>query len=214
MVRGGIIFDSFLTLQGPESFIPFGDEPFGANVYEKIGRSITGPGPSLAIEVGKAATTEPRKYMTATEKLVANAQRIPTLKQFVDLYSLATGNTDVNTPDGETKYRRKLRDVIMGMGSFRSSNEANIQLAINGVIELEKESSRLKNAMWVAMQSRDSDKVKAAREAIKARNKMWPEAAITPEELQGYISRRQSGAEKTDVERTVGKKYRALMPRQ
>lgn len=144
---------------------------------------------------------------------MAIARKIPTLRQLVDLYDLIRGSTDVTSPDGETKYRRKLRDVILGMGSFRSANEANIQLAVSGAMEIEKESSRLKNALWVATQSRDNEKVTSAREDIKNFNQRWPELAITPEELQKYFTYRKGNQPKTDTERALGKKYRVLMPR-
>jgi hypothetical protein len=190
-----------------------GDEPFGSNFPEKLGRTVMGPAPTMLYETGKAIGTPAREAMDSGEKLMAVARKFPSLRQLVDLYDLKKGNLDITSPDGETKYKRKMRDVILGMGSFRSANEANIQLAVNGAMEIDKESSKLKNALWVATQSKNSDQVKAARNDIKNFNERWPEVAITPSELQGYFQYRKGNQPKTDTERAMGKKYRVLMPR-
>jgi hypothetical protein len=189
-----------------------GDEPFGENVFEKIGRAAVGPVGTIGIQAAQAVAAEPREPMTATEKLRAVARRIPTLRQFVELWDLAESNTDVMSPDGEIKYERKLRDVILGLGSFRSANEANIQTWVGASVELEKEKGELKNAFYVATRSRDSEAMADARKAITDFNKRWPESAIMPQEVQQYLDYRLRRSELTDVERITGRRYAPLAP--
>lgn len=184
-----------------------GDEPFGENIYEKAGRQVAGPAVTLAYETGKNILKTSRQQMTGMEKTKAIIRRIPSLKPFAELADLESGNTDVLTPDGEIKYRRAISDAIAGLGSFRSANEANKQLAINGIIELKKETQALKNDVFMSLNSDPSK----ALDAVKAFNARWPEAAITADELTGYLKRRQTGSVKTDEERTAGRKFRSLI---
>lgn len=184
-----------------------GDEPFGENIYEKAGRQLAGPAVSLAYETGKNVFKAARQPMTRMEKTKAIIRRIPSLKPLAELADLEAGNADVMTPDGEVKYRRALSDAIVGLGSFRSANEANKQLAINAIIELNKEIQSLKNGVFMSLNSDPSK----ALDAVKAFNTRWPEAAITADELTSYLRRRQTSSVKTDEERTAGRKFRPLI---
>jgi hypothetical protein len=188
-----------------------GDEPIGANIYEKVGRQAMGPAPSLTYEIGKGIATAARQPVTKAEKTKAILRKIPSLRPIAELSDLITGNVDVMTPDGEAKYRRKISDAIAGLGSFRGSNEANKQLAVNAIMELRKEDAKLKNALYVAM--RVGKTTNPQWEDIRNFNKRWPETAITTEEIQSYIDYREQKAGKTDEERIAGEKFAPLLQR-
>lgn len=180
------------------SFV-LGDEPFGANIYEKIGRQVAGPALSIGMEVGKAVATPPRENISGTDKALAVLRKIPSLRPIAEIAGLAKDNVDVMTPDGEIKYRRKIKDALIGLGSFRSANEANIQLAVKGVMELKREIQTLKNAYYASGQSNEAFK------AIEDFNQRWPEAAISTKELAEYVKYRNSNSAKTDADRAIGK---------
>lgn len=190
-----------------------GDEPFGSNIYEKIGRQVTGPAASMAYENIKAALTEPRESTTETQKAVDTLRKIPTLRPIAELIALEQSDLDVRTPDGETKYRKAVRDALVNIGSFRTATESNNQMAINGIVELEKQSKSLKNAAYVALTT-EGGNGDAALEAIQKFNERWPEVAITGKELKEYIQDRVKGKGKTDYERLAGKKFAPLLPEQ
>lgn len=216
-----------------------GDEPFGANIYEKAGRFLAGPGPSIAIEAIRAANIEPRKPMSKTERAMMAVRKFPTFRPAAELYDLASENTeelmriakefpslqpfvdawkswkvnpDVLSPDGETKYQRTAKDIILGIGSFRSANEANIRMQMNAVLEIEKETGKLLNRLWVARQSGDADQQAEAQEEIDKFNERWPEYRITGGVRQNYFNYRRGDVNKTDLQRALGKRFRRDLP--
>lgn len=186
-----------------------GDEPFGSNIYEKVGRSVAGPSVSLVANTVSAVQTASRSPETPVQATADALRRYPTTRPISELYALATGNYDIRSPDGETKHRRKLNEVLLGLGSFRSASESNTRSAIDAAVSLQKESSNLKNALWVKEQSGTS--VDSEVKAIADFNSRWPECSITNEEWRNYKAQRKAGAGKTDVERMVGKKYSPLL---
>ena len=183
-----------------------GEQPRG-NVFETVGRVATGPAVSSAIAIGSVLATEDREAQSALDKALTAAKRVPALKQLAEAVAALEGDTDVLTPDGEVKYRRTLHDALMAVGAFRSANEANTQLAIEGIMELKKETAQLKNAYYVGFQNGDTDKV---LKEITSFNERWPEATITQAELNKYVRSRRGGSEKTDMDRIQGRKYKAL----
>lgn len=191
--------------------IALGDEPFGSNIYEKIGRTAVGPGPSLAIETARSVAKEPRVPMSPGERALATARKIPTLKPLVEIIGLANDNIDIQTPDGEVKYRRALRDAIAGLGSFRSANEANIQTAVAGIMEIEKEMSTLKNRYFVALRQ-SPEAVAEVRSEIKSFNERWPEAALGHKQLNDYVKYRRRNEIKTDAERIAEGRMKRMLP--
>ncbi len=186
-----------------------GDEPFGDNFYEKLGRQISGPGVSLAYETGKALGTAARQPTTAAQQTITQLRRIPALRPVAEVLTLLKGDYDVRSPDGEVKYRKAMRDALMGVGAFRTANEANMQSAVSAIVELKKQESELKNAAFVAVQGTPQAQ-QAAIDAIQKFNVRWPEVAITPTELTDYIHTRARGMNKTDYERVAGRKFAPL----
>jgi len=184
-----------------------GDEPFGDNVYERVGRSVTGPAVSLVIDTASALTKEKREPTTLKQDAVTLLRRFPTLRPLGELLSL--DDLDVRTPDGEVRYRKVLKDALLGLGSFRSANESNIKLAIDAIIELKKEMAELKNQYFVESEKGDTTKSEAAIEKF---NERWPELEITQRDINLYIKLRNRGADKTDIERAAGKKLESLVP--
>lgn len=182
-----------------------GDEPYGADIYSKIGRQFTGPFVSMGIETAKGITTEARKPIAPLQKTMAIMRRIPTLRPIAELQALMSGDLDILTPDGETKYRRAVGDAIAGLGSFRSAHEANKMLSENAIIELEKESKRLKNAYFASGGSDES------LQKILDYNERWPEVAITGAEMMRYIRYRHGEATKTKEQKVARKKFRPLL---
>ena len=185
-----------------------GDEPMGQNIYEKVGRSVAGPTVGLAVDTATALAKEKREPTTLKQDAVTLLRRFPTLRPLGEL--LSVDDLDVRTPDGEVAYRKKLKDAIVGMGSFRSANESNIRLAVDAMFELKKEMSQLKNAYFVANEGQGS--IDKAQDAIDKFNDRWPELEITSSDLSKYVQYRRKGADKTDVERISGKKLRSLVP--
>ncbi len=188
------------------------DEPIGANFYEKVGRTVTGPAVSMALDTASALTTETRESRTAAQKSVDMLRRIPTLKQLGELIALTQSDLDVRTPDGEVKYRKSVTDAIASLGSFRTAGEANLQSAVNAIVELKKQTSDLKNAVYVAVASGKEADQRTSLDAVQAFNKRWPEVAVTGPELTDYIRLRARGTAKTDYERVAVKKFSPLMP--
>jgi len=186
--------------------ITLGDEPIGQNIYEKGARLITGPAVSLGIQTAQHLATAKRQPTTKVQDAENLLRRFPLTRPLAELSGLLRGDIDVHTPDGETKLRRNLKDALMGLGSFRSANEANVSLAVNGIMALTKEESRLKNNYYAS-----PDKDAAIKEIIKF-NQMWPEAAINAEGLDRYVKYREAGRNKTDAERIARKKYQLLLP--
>lgn len=186
-----------------------GDEPFGANIFEKVGRSVTGPAVSIVANTAAGIQTARRFPGTPAEATADALRRYPTTRPLAELHSLATGNYDIRSPDGEAKYRRTLKEVLLGLGSFRSASESNTRAAIDAAVSLQKESSDLKNALWVKELSGTG--AESEVKAIADFNSRWPEFAITNEEWRNYKAQRKAGLEKTDVERRVGKKYAPLL---
>lgn len=189
-----------------------GEEPFGANIYEKVGRQVTGPAVSLTAEGIKAALTEPRESTTALQKAITMLRRFPTLKPIAELIALEQSDLDVRTPDGEVKYRKAVNDAVVGIGAFRTANEANMQSAVNAIVELKRQTTELKNAAYVAAISNGN--IEPALEAIQKFNERWPEVAISSKELNEYIHTRAKASGKTDYERQAGKKFAPLLPEQ
>lgn len=189
--------------------ITLGDEPIGRGPYEKAARFVSGPAVSLGIETAKTLTAPSRQKTTIMQDAETLLRRFPTTKPLAELSALLRGDLDLRTPDGEIKLRRKLTDAIAGLGSFRSANEANISLAVNGLMELAKKEAALKNDWYVA-----TDKSKASQ-AIAAFNQAWPEASITQSDLDSYSQYRKTAAQrKTDVTRIAGKRYEKLIPQE
>lgn len=183
------------------------DEPFGDDIYAKAGRTVAGPAVSMPIDITRAVTTEQREPMSAKEKAIVTLRRFPTLRPIAEL--LAFNDDEILAPDGETKYRRKVADALVSLGSFRSAHESNQRLAIDAIVELKKEEAKLKNAYYVAKAGgEDTSKVLAD---IDAFNKRWPEVRITRGDLGEYAAYRRSNARKTDTQRIAGKKYRKLI---
>lgn len=185
-----------------------GDQPRG-NLYETIGRATVGPAVSTGIDLAKTVMTEPREDISDWQKALIAMRKIPALKPLAEGIALLEGDEDVLSPDGETRYRRSVKDTLVGMGAFRSANESTLQTAIEGIVELKKETARLKNRYYVDWQKGDTE---AVFKDIEAFNERWPEAAITQSELSDYTRRRSKGASKTDQERIQGKKFRVLAP--
>lgn len=192
--------------------ITLGDEPIGSNIYEKAARALTGPAVSLGIETAKAATAETRTQRGPQEKAEALLRRFPALKPLAEASAMIRGDVDLLTPDGEIKLRRKLADAIAGLGSFRSANEANVSLAVNGIMALRKQESQLQNALYVAVQSGDKAAKQEALKAIDDFNAQWPEARITVQDRNRYLANRKSRETKTDAERVAGKRHLKLLP--
>lgn len=186
-----------------------GDEPFGQNIYEKTGRAVVGPAVGIAVDTARQLATDKREPTTTRQDAVTLLRRFPTLRPLGELLALEDSDLDVRTPDGEVRYRKALKDALLGMGSFRSANESNIKLAIDSMIELKKEIAGLKNRYFVESEQGDSSKAEAAIEKF---NERWPELEIGPTELLKYSELRRKGLDKTDVERISGKKLKSLVP--
>lgn len=186
--------------------IVLGDEPFGRGFYEKAARQLAGPAVSLSVEAARTLSTPKREQTTIGQDAEAILRRFPTTRPLAELSALWNQDYDLRTPDGETKLRRKLTDVLMGLGSFRSANEANIGLAVNGIMALAKRESELKNKWYVATDKR------AVQEEINAFNKLWPEAAITGSNLTSYSKYRDRSKDQTDATRIARKQYQKLLP--
>jgi hypothetical protein len=184
-----------------------GDEPFGSNIYEQAGRQIVGPAASMAIETTRALATPKREPTTPKQDAVAFLRRFPTLRPLGEVLSLE--DLDVRSPDGEVKYKKTLKDALLGLGSFRSANESNIKLAVDAMFELKKEMGDLKNRYFVENEQGDPSKAEAA---IDKFNERWPELEITTSDLKKYVDYRRKGEDKTDVERISGKKLAPLVP--
>lgn len=184
------------------------EEPFGDDVFSKAARTVAGPAVSIAAETTRAAMTEEREPMSAKDKAVTLMRRFPGLRPITELMTF--GDDEILSPDGEIKYRRKVQDALVGLGAFRSANEANMQTAVSAIVELKKEDQRLKNAYYVA-RTANAD-LTGIRAEIDAFNKRWPEVRITAQDLADYVQYRRRNRDKTDVERVAGKKYRKLLP--
>lgn len=184
------------------------EEPFGDDVFSKAARTVAGPAVSIAAETTRAAMTEEREPMSAKDKAVTLMRRFPGLRPITELMTF--GDDEILSPDGEIKYRRKVQDALVGLGAFRSANEANMQTAVSAIVELKKEDQRLKNAYYVA-RTANSD-LTEIRAEIDTFNKRWPEVRITAQDLADYVQYRRRNRDKTDVERVAGKKYKKLLP--
>ncbi len=193
--------------------LTIGDEPFGANIYEKIGRTATGPAGGMAIDTATQLLTAAREPTTVTQDALTLLRKFPTTKPIAELIALANSDLDVRTPDGEVKYRKAIKDAIVGIGSFKTASEANLQSAVNGWIAIEKEATSLKNAAFVEMMKPNGNSANAL-DAIQKFNERWPERAISGPELNRYIHTRAKGMGKTDYERAVGKRGGAFLPEQ
>lgn len=183
------------------------DEPLGDDVYARAGRTLAGPAPSFAIDIGRTVTAEQREPMTPKEKAVVVMRRIPALRPIAELLSF--NDDEILAPDGETKYRRRVADALASIGSFRSAHESNQRLAVDAIVELKKEEISLKNAYYVA-KAGGTDTAKALAD-IDAFNKRWPEVKITRGDLSEYMEYRRRNAKKTDIQRMAGKKYKKLV---
>lgn len=184
-----------------------GDAPFGRNIYEKIGYSLMPPSLSIGLRAAQAATAQSREPQTAEDRLVNTLRRIPSLKPLAEL--MAAGDMDVHTPDGELAYKRRIGDALAALGSFRSANESNQRLAIDGIFALKKEMQDAKNEAWVAEESGNEEK---AAKIISDFNARWPEMAISQKEFRNYGSFRRNRAGKTDIERLGTGKLKELVP--
>lgn len=186
--------------------ITLGDEPMGQNIYEKTARMLTGPAVAMPIETARTILTPARQRATTPQQIETTMRRIPTLRPLAELSSILRGDLDLRSPDGEVKLRRNLTDALMGLGSFRSANEANISLAVNGIMALAKEEARLKNEWYVAANKQ------TALKDIAAFNLMWPEATISTEDLSRYRKYRDTAGKQTDVSKAAKKRYQKLIP--
>lgn len=188
------------------------DQPFGETFQEKLGRVLMGPAPGLAVTLAQSAATEQREPRDLVDRTMDTLRRIPSVKPLIDLYRVARGDTDIHGSDGELRYRRVLSDVLANLGSFQSANESNMRVAVDGIMELQKERVSLLNQLFVAaMAGTDTADVE---QAVDRFNQRWPEAAINADEAVTYIKRRASGVGKTDAERVAKRKMRSLLPEQ
>lgn len=187
------------------------DEPWGDSIYETLGRRITGPVGSAAIDLTRAALTEERAPTSTLDDSLSLAKRIPALKAFAEGIDLLRGNVDVLSPDGETAYRRALTEALLNMGSFRTTERSNERTSVDAVMELQKERASLENAFFVAVQRTDNSSDEVLSQIDKF-NDRWPELAITGKDLNRYVKQRVRGVEQTDIERAVGKRGQMLLP--
>ena len=186
-----------------------GDEPFGANIYEKAGRQVAGPAVSIGIDTATALAQPKREATTLKQDAVTLLRRFPSFRPLAELMSL--NDLDVRSPDGEVKYRKSIRDALLGLGAFRSANESNLKLAEDAIFEIESERKSLKNRVFVDTEKGNAD---SAYKAVYNFNDRWPEFEIRNSEIRKYIDTRRKGASKTDVERIEGKRYRGFIPDQ
>lgn len=188
------------------------DQPFGETFQEKLGRTLMGPSLGLATTLAQSAATEQREPRALHDRALDTLRRIPTFKPLIDLARTARGDTDIHSSDGELRYRRTLSDVLANLGSFQSANESNMRMAVDAIVELQKERTSLLNQLFVAA-SGGTDTADTEQQ-IEQFNQRWPEAAINADEAIAYIKRRASGAGKTDAERMARRKFQSLLPEQ
>lgn len=196
--------------------ITLGDDFYGKNVYEKAGRQLAGPAVSMTANMIQALMTEPRESVTLDQHLIDLARRIPFLKQFAELAALdpwggfANPDFDVRTPAGQVRYRKTLKEALMGLGAFRTSAESNTALAVDAAIEISQKQRDLMNEFYVQATS-PTGITDAALEKINDYNALWPEVAITPKQLKAYIHSRAKDQGKTQSERLLGNKFRRML---
>jgi hypothetical protein len=145
--------------------------------------------------------------MDTSERAANVLRKIPALRPLAELIALQQGETDILEPDGEVAYRRTLKQVLASMGSFRTTSESNQRLAIDAIVALEKESSKLLNRYFVEMKEGDPSN---AIDAIQKFNTAWPDSQISGERIMRYLQRRAKEGDKTALERKAGKKIGAF----
>lgn len=180
------------------------------SIYEFIGRKATGPTGSFVLDRLADWLKAERTDTSFAEDTVDQLRKVPALRPLAELIALSNSNTDVRSPDGEVAYRRTLADTLKSFASFRTLSESETRLAVDGIIAVEKESRDLKNSLWVAYSSGQDTTALAA--SIQKFNTRWPEMQITDQDVTRYFKYRLTDAQKTEVQRRVGKRGRALLP--
>jgi hypothetical protein len=185
--------------------------PFGDSIAERVGNAALGPMGSIATSVVGAAFDNKGIESSAARRTVnALVQRLPVLKEYDSIKRIIMDEYDIRSPNGALKYKLDVADMLKRSLGFRSTKEANLQLAVDAMLEVKKKRD---DVLDYAASRYGQAKVsgvglpKAMEEAIMKEvdgwNARWPDMTITGTDLWTRTKARMTSATKTAYERQL-----------
>ena len=185
--------------------------PFGDNWAERVGNLMGGPlGSVLGSVVGAAGATNAPEPEAGKRVYNALVNSLPIGRELNTLAQLMDGDYDLKDPLGRLRYKASFKDMMKKVLGFRTVNEANIDTAVEAVIEMKgRRDSVLNYAASRYGQARvagvplGEDMEELVKGEVDNWNALWPDFPITGDAIAQRTTARANAATQALRERVM-----------
>jgi len=164
-------------------------KPFGRNIYEKIGATVSGPTINTMLQAMTNLTAETAVPMSITERgSRAILDSSPTAQQAIALWKAFSGENSTYDARGRLMYKLDPYDQFMKTGAFRTVSETvwNMEYQRLRIIRNEVDSYADKAATLLA-----GGDTAGARTVLRKFNSLYPMAAMTFKDIQTRVKNKE-----------------------
>jgi hypothetical protein len=164
-------------------------KPFGRNIYEKIGATVSGPTINTMLQAMTNLTAETAVPMSITERgSRAILDSSPTAQQAIALWKAFSGENSTYDARGRLMYKLDPYDQFMKTGAFRTVSETvwNMEYQRLRIIRNEVDSYADKAATLLA-----GGDTAGARTVLRNFNSLYPMAAMTFKDIQTRVKNKE-----------------------
>jgi hypothetical protein len=176
-------------------------KPFGRNIYEKIGATVSGPTINTMLQAMTNLTAETAVPMSITERgSRAILDSSPTAQQAIALWKAFSGDNSTYDARGRLMYKLDPYDQFMKTGAFRTVNETvwNMEYQRLRIIRNEVDSYANKAATLLA-----GGDTAGARTVLRNFNSLYPMASMTFKDIQTRVKNKQLSRTTPQLDRRV-----------
>jgi hypothetical protein len=176
-------------------------KPFGRNIYEKIGATVSGPTINTMLQAMTNLTAETAVPMSITERgSRAILDSSPTAQQAIALWKSFSGENSTYDARGRLMYKLDPYDQFMKTGAFRTVSETvwNMEYQRLRIIRNEVDSYANKAATLLA-----GGDTAGARTVLRNFNSLYPMASMTFKDIQTRVKNKQLSRTTPQLDRRV-----------
>lgn len=176
-------------------------KPFGRNLYEKVGASVSGPTVNTLLQMYTNLTAETTVPTGAAERTAqAIADSSPAAQQIITAWKLFSGDNEYYDAQGRLRYRLDPEEQFLKMGAFRTVSESVWSMEYQRLRIIRNEVDKYADRAATLLAG---GKTAEARKALREFNSLYPMASMTFKDIQKRVENKRMARKVPQLERRV-----------
>lgn len=176
-------------------------KPFGRNLYEKIGASISGPSVNTALQIYTNLTSETAIPIGTGERIGrAIMDSSPTAQQIISMWKVMSGENQYYDARGRLQYTLDPEEQWMKMGAFRTVSESVWSMEYQRLRIIRNEVDRYADRAATLLAG---NQVAEARKVLREFNSLYPMASMSFDDIKRRVEQKRESRTMPQLQRRV-----------